>query len=60
MLIRTISANDNPEIKSIIQDSLKSFQLDIPGTAYFDPQLSALSQYYDTLPKAQYWVVEER
>jgi|SRR5699024_127611 len=60
MLIRKMIPKDNLEIKNIIQDSLKSFQLDIPGTAYFDPQLNDLFHYYNNIPKAQYWVVEDQ
>ncbi|NRQ56351.1 GNAT family N-acetyltransferase [Brevibacillus sp. HD1.4A] len=58
MVIREISKEDNAQIKKIIQDSLKSLGLDIPGTAYFDPQLDDLHQYYTRLKNSQYWVVE--
>lgn len=58
MNIRAIKKEDNAQIKAIIQDSLKSHGLDIPGTAYFDPQLDDLYQYYQELPHANYWVVE--
>lgn len=56
--IREITEADNLSIKNIIQQSLESFQLDIPGTAYFDPQLDELHAYYGNLPHAKYWVVE--
>lgn len=58
MIIRAIKKEDNAIIKEIIQDSLKSFGLDIPGTAYFDPQLDDLHHYYQNLKHASYWVVE--
>lgn len=58
MNIRTIKKEDNAQVKEIIQDSLKSLGLDIPGTAYFDPQLNDLHQYYNNLTHANYWVVE--
>jgi len=58
MNVRPIKKADNAQIKAIIQDSLKSLGLDIPGTAYFDPQLGELFQYYSQLPHAGYWVVE--
>lgn len=56
MQIREIEERDNTMMEQIIKRSLESFQLDIPGTAYFDPQLSNLAEYYKTLPNAKYWV----
>jgi putative acetyltransferase len=58
MIIREIKQEDNAKIKEIIQDSLKSLGLAIPGTAYFDPQLNDLHHYYNHLNHAKYWVVE--
>ncbi|MEY9974171.1 putative acetyltransferase [Lysinibacillus sp. RC46] len=58
MIIREIRKEDNAIVKEIIQDSLKSLELAIPGTAYFDPQLNDLHQYYNNLKHANYWVVE--
>ncbi|MFF2175750.1 GNAT family N-acetyltransferase [Lysinibacillus sp. NPDC058147] len=58
MIIRKIRKEDNAIVKEIIQDSLKSLGLAIPGTAYFDPQLNDLHQYYNNLKHANYWVVE--
>lgn len=58
MIIREIKVEDNKKIKEIIQNSLKSLGLDIPGTAYFDPQLNNLYQYYNNLNYAKYWVLE--
>ncbi|WP_176585463.1 GNAT family N-acetyltransferase [Priestia megaterium] len=58
MIIREIKIEDNKKVKEIIQDSLKSLGLDIPGTAYFDPQLNNLYQYYNNLNYAKYWVLE--
>ncbi|WP_421535853.1 GNAT family N-acetyltransferase [Priestia sp. D3YE.R1] len=58
MIIREIKIEDNKKIKEIIQNSLKSLGLDIPGTAYFDPQLNNLYQYYNNLNYAKYWVLE--
>ena len=34
--IRPIQKNDDPYLKQLIQELLKSYQLDIPGTAYLD------------------------
>jgi putative acetyltransferase len=58
MIIREIKKGDNAKVKEIIQDSLKSLGLAIPGSAYFDPQLNDLHQYYINLKHANYWVVE--
>jgi putative acetyltransferase len=58
MIIREIKKEDNAKVKEIIQVSLKSLGLAIPGTAYFDPQLNDLHQYYNNLKHANYWVVE--
>jgi len=58
MIIREIKKEDNTKIKEIIQESLKSLGLAIPGTAYYDPQLNDLYQYYSNLKHANYWVVE--
>lgn len=55
--IRPISASDNPFIGKIIKSNLKKFHLDIPGTAYFDPELDCLSEYYNASPgKSAYFI----
>ena len=58
MLIRNINKADNLVIKTIIQDSLKKRGFDLPGTAYFDPQLDDLTHHYQSLEAAAYWVTE--
>ncbi|MFJ7915637.1 MULTISPECIES: GNAT family N-acetyltransferase [unclassified Lysinibacillus] len=58
MIIREIKKEDTAKVKEIIQDSLKSLGLAVPGSAYFDPQLNDLYQYYNNLKHANYWVVE--
>lgn len=57
MQIREIEEKDNQTMEQIIKRSLESFELDIPGTAYFDPQLSSLAQFYKQQANAKYWVV---
>jgi putative acetyltransferase len=57
MIIREIKKEDNVKVKEIIQDSLKSLGLAIPGSAYFDPQLNDLHHYFNNLKHANYWVV---
>lgn len=57
MQIREIKEKDNRTMEQIIKRSLESFDLDIPGTAYFDPQLGKLAQFYKQQSNAKYWVV---
>ncbi|WP_130616548.1 GNAT family N-acetyltransferase [Cohnella abietis] len=56
MQIREIEEKDNQTIERIIKSSLESFNLNIPGTAYFDPQLGSLAQYYKEQANSKYWV----
>ncbi|MET3682742.1 putative acetyltransferase [Alkalibacillus flavidus] len=58
MHIREIETKDNQTIEHIIKSSLESYGLDIPGTAYVDPQLSNLTQFYEADDDAAYWVAE--
>lgn len=57
MTIRTLQPTDNQAIYEIIQTSLESYDLDVPGTAYFDPYLDNLYEYYQNLQSAEYWVL---
>ncbi|KRM92110.1 GNAT family N-acetyltransferase [Liquorilactobacillus cacaonum] len=60
MHLRIIKSEDNQAIKEIIQTTLKEFGNDIPGTAFFDPQLDTLAEFYNSQPKkARYWVIED-
>lgn len=58
-MIRLLEKKDNKIIKDIIQSSLKEYGLDIPGTAYFDPQLDDLYSFYQQGEQYAYWVIEE-
>lgn len=44
---RKIKAADDAAIAGIIRSNLEKLHLNIPGTAYFDPQLEHMSAYYD-------------
>ena len=44
--IRPITAADDSFIARIIRTNFEQYHLNIPGTAYFDPQLDHLSAYY--------------
>ena len=43
-IIRPITADDDAAIAAIIRDNLRAAHLDIPGTAYFDPELDHLAR----------------
>lgn len=58
-VLRPITNKDNQAMKTIIQDSLESYGLAIPGTAYFDPELGFLSTYYKKTARSNYWVIEK-
>ena len=55
--IRLITKADNEGIYKLIQGILESYELDKPGTAYFDPYLSELYDYYKNLSTGAYWVL---
>lgn len=58
--IRPIRAEDDPKIAAIIRANLEKYRLDVPGTAYFDPELAHLSRYYAALPAQRaYYVAED-
>ncbi|MFT9232995.1 MAG: GNAT family N-acetyltransferase [Bifidobacterium sp.] len=61
--IRRISASYNRYVKTIVREGLARFGLDIPGTAYYDPQLEDLNDFYESdsadLGRAYYVVVDE-
>lgn len=48
--IRPISREDDGDMAQIVRKNLQNHHLDIPGTAYFDPQLDCLSRYYAEAP----------
>lgn len=59
MLIRPIDQNDDTAAAQLIRHSLEKENLAVEGTAYFDPQLDRLSAYYDSYPRAAYFVAED-
>lgn len=48
--IRPISVADDEAMGTIARANLKAFGLDIPGTAYFDPEIMHLSEFYGAEP----------
>ena len=54
---RKIAESDDEQIAKIIRANLERFHLDIPGTAYFDPELNHLSVYYNSNPEKRGYYV---
>ena len=50
MTIRPITADDDEAMGTIARDNLAAVGLDIPGTAFFDPEIMHLSGFYDEDP----------
>ena len=57
MKYRKIKKSDNAAIAKIIRDNLMKFNLDIPGTSYFDPHLDTLNEFYDEKPDKRVYFV---
>lgn len=57
--IRPIAREDEPVIAAIIRSVLEESHLDVPGTAYFDPELDYMYDYYQKLVDSAYRVVED-
>lgn len=54
---RSLTAADDAALASIIRTSLEHLHLNLPGTAYFDPELDHLSAYYAQKPKKRTYFV---
>lgn len=59
LIIRKITEEDNSPLHRLIKKILEDFGLDIPGTAYFDPQLENLYEFYKQIENGNYWVAEK-
>lgn len=57
--IRPIQQKDDMIIATLIRNILKSYQLDIPGTAYYDPELNSLSNYYSRNVEERIYLIAE-
>lgn len=55
--IRLITPEDDAIIADIIRVNLRKYHLDIPGTAYFDPELDHLSGYYNAYPDKRAYLI---
>ena len=54
---RKITPADDETIAGIVRANLKKLHLDIPGTAYFDPELDRLSAFYNSKPQKRVYFV---
>ncbi len=54
---RKIESGDDAKIAEIIRANLEKFHLNIPGTAYFDPELDHLSAYYKSNPEKRAYFI---
>ena len=54
---RSLTADDDAVLASIIRTSLEQMRLNLPGTAYSDPELDHLSAYYAREPKKRTYFV---
>lgn len=55
-----ITAADDAAIAAIIRDNLRAAHLDMPGTAYYDPELDHLSVFYGEAPeKRAYYIATD-
>ncbi len=54
---RRIRAEDDAALARIIRFNLEKFGLNIPGTAYFDPELDHLSDFYNNEPSGRAYYV---
>ena len=60
MIFQRLTPAYDKAIAEIVRKSLRAYQLDIPGTVYFDENLYHLSDYYDAEPdKRIYHVLME-
>jgi hypothetical protein len=47
-------------LAALIRRSLKSARLDVPGTAYYDPELDHLSGYYQRPGREYFLLLEDK
>ncbi|MBR5581365.1 MAG: GNAT family N-acetyltransferase [Treponema sp.] len=57
MFIREIQQKDDAALFQLVRQSLAAAQLNIPGTAYFDESIKAMSQFYLNHPQRKYFVL---
>jgi putative acetyltransferase len=55
---RTIEEKDNKEIAELIRTVFREFNIQKPGTVYFDPTTDNLYELFRA-PGSEYWIAEE-
>mgnify|MGYP006332083947 CR=1 FL=1 len=60
MHIREIQQKDDAALFQLVRQSLTAAQLNIPGTAYFDESIKAMSQFYLNQPQRKYFVLVDQ
>lgn len=60
MLIREIQQKDDAALFQLVRQSLAAAQLNIPGTAYFDESIKAMSQFYMNQSQRKYFVLVDQ
>lgn len=55
--IRPITAAEDAAMAALVRSNLEAVGLDIPGTAYFDPELAALSRFYERRPERRTYYI---
>lgn len=60
MIIREIQPKDDSFLFQLVRSSLKAAGLDVPGTAYFDESIRAMSQFYLNQEGRQYFVLADQ
>ncbi|MCR4748269.1 MAG: GNAT family N-acetyltransferase [Lachnospiraceae bacterium] len=56
---REIKETDDPYLYDIIRKNLEAYELNIPGTAYFDENLAHLSQFYISDKDSRFYLIAE-
>lgn len=56
MKVQEITATNDTEMAKILRTDLEDLHLNLPGTAYYDPFVDHLSQWYDKTANAKYYV----
>ena len=59
MKIRPIESQDDEQLYHLIRKVLEEHQLNLPGTAYTDASLSALTEFYHGQAAAEYFVITD-
>ncbi|WKF84947.1 GNAT family N-acetyltransferase [Lacticaseibacillus pantheris] len=59
MRIRQMTIQDDQAVADLVRSSLSHFGLDIPGTAYFDPQLDHLFEFYQQEQSGYFVLVDD-